>query len=117
MVPEALRQELRRLAASSRTRVVPASRKEPCDWRPRTVRHPECGDYFTDAGAWEYVAALIAADIHIETVPLDVPKGKKGYVIKVPGYRGEPRIYIKLRIGAGAVIGRSFHYEYPLETR
>src|SRR5947208_15781383 len=104
MLPPQVREELRRLAASSRTRVVPATRSEPCDWKPWTVKHPRTGEYFTDAGGWEFVAEILATDVEVELVVLEKPKGKTGYVIKTPGCPGEPEIYIKLRIGTGAVI-------------
>ena len=39
---------------------------------------------------------------------LDKPPGRTGYVIKTAGW-GEEQIYIKLELGSGKVIGRSFH--------
>jgi hypothetical protein len=44
----------------------------------------------------------------LEEVTLRHPPGKTGYVLKVPGYQNQT-IYIKLQLGAGTVIARSFH--------
>jgi hypothetical protein len=44
----------------------------------------------------------------IETIELDHPPGRTGYVIKTAG-SGGVQIYIKLELGSGKVIGRSFH--------
>jgi hypothetical protein len=43
-------------------------------------------------------------------VLLDNPPGRTGYVLKIALF-GAPRlIYVKLQLGSGNVIGRSFHY-------
>ncbi len=39
---------------------------------------------------------------------LEQPEGKTGYVMKV--LLGTKMVYIKLELGSGKVIGRSFHY-------
>ena len=39
---------------------------------------------------------------------LEKPPGRRGYVMEVSC--GARRIYIKLELGAGIIIGRSFHY-------
>ena len=44
----------------------------------------------------------------MECVILEQPPGKKGYVMK-PDI-GAKSVYIKFQMGAGKVIGRSFHY-------
>ncbi|BBD02447.1 hypothetical protein YGS_C2P0461 [Sphingobium sp. YG1] len=44
----------------------------------------------------------------METISLAKPAGKTGYVMIVEGFGGE-KIYIKLQLGSGQVIGRSFH--------
>ena len=40
---------------------------------------------------------------------LDRPPGKTGYVLKIDLNPGRPQLYVKLELGSGVVIGRSFH--------
>lgn len=95
--------------------IVLASRKSartlgwPRDWRPTQVINPNSGEVFTPVGAWEYIVELLQDGVDIETKILDAPEeGKTAYVIKVR--HGERTLYIKLQLGSGKVIGRSFHY-------
>lgn len=85
----------------------------PCDWRPREVADPRSVDseMFTDAGAWEYLAELLDGGHPLQQTVLRHPPGEAAYVMKVhlPGGR---QLYIKLQLGQGKVIGRSFHYSY-----
>ena len=46
----------------------------------------------------------------MERIVLRVPADSTGYVLKVPLHAGKPDLYVKLQLGAGKVIGRSFHY-------
>ncbi|GIW90630.1 MAG: hypothetical protein KatS3mg109_1062 [Pirellulaceae bacterium] len=83
----------------------------PRDWRPGSVLDPKTGKPFTEAAAWEFIAEVLeTTDVALEAVEMREPGsgGKTGYVLLVP--TGERRLYIKLQLGAGRVIGRSFHY-------
>jgi len=82
----------------------------PRDWRPHTVRDPSTGEYFTDAGAWEFIADCLEAGEPLDEIALDNPPGKLGYVVQIDTDESTPRIYIKVRLGAGKVLGVSFHY-------
>ena len=84
----------------------------PCDWRPRAVVDPRDPDQqvFTEVGAWEFIAELLESGNEIQEIELDNPRGKTGYVILASGGAQRLDIYIKLQLGNGAVIGRSFHY-------
>jgi hypothetical protein len=84
----------------------------PRDWRPGTVVDPHDADQqvFTEAGAWEFIAELLEAGHPIQGIELENPAGKKGYVLVANGGEKRPDIYIKLQLGSGKVIGRSFHY-------
>jgi hypothetical protein len=75
------------------------------------VRDPTDGQFFTDAGAWAFIVDCLHRldPMEIETMVLNQPPGKTGYVFKVPGVPNRPNIYIKLQIVSGAVRGRSFH--------
>ena len=81
----------------------------PLDWRPSEILNPDDGRPFTPIGAWQFIADLLEdrQDIALESVRLDNPPGAAGYVMHVP--LGQQVIYIKLQMGAGKIIGRSFH--------
>jgi len=108
MVSNDVRIELCRLARSRKTRTSLFSKERPTHWAPYEVRKPGSGDAFTADSCWTFVADLIEGGVDIETIMLDQPPGKTGYVIKVDGFGGD-RIYIKLQLVGGKVIGRSFH--------
>ena len=81
----------------------------PRDWRPTQVLNPKDGRPFTPVGAWEYIVELLEQQVPIEPKTLDAPElGKTAYIIKSP--LGTRTLYIKLQLGSGCVIGRSFHY-------
>ena len=65
--------------------------------------------YFDDHAAWELIASRLEGGHEVETVALDQPRGRKGYVMKIDLNPGRPRLYVKLQLGSGEVIGRSFH--------
>jgi len=81
----------------------------PRDWRPTEVVNPATGEPFTDMGAWEFVADLLESGHPLEEVILKEPPGKRAYVMRVDLGPGSPQLYIKVRLGSGAIIGRSFH--------
>jgi hypothetical protein len=66
---------------------------------------------FTQDGAWNFIIELLESGHPMAQKALKVPAGKSGYVLIVASGEPEP-IYIKLEIGSGVVIGRSFHYSY-----
>lgn len=90
----------------------------PRHWSPTSVRDPkgEFGAPFTEAGAWEFIAELLDSDHAIEEVELRDPPGKSGYVLHVRLPNDRP-LYIKLELGSGTIIGRSFHYSILGEHR
>jgi hypothetical protein len=83
----------------------------PTDWRPEQVPNPEglLLPYFDDRSAWELVAARLESGHEVETVTLEDPPGKTGYVMKIELNPRRPLLYVKLELGRGEVIGRSFH--------
>ena len=87
----------------------------PTDWRPTSVANPDTGEPFTEAGAWEWVADQLDAGIVIEPVSLDKPPGKTAFAFQVT--KGAIRIYVKLQLGSGKVIGRSFHRSEPFDKK
>ena len=84
----------------------------PTDGGTGQVRNPDgvLDTHFTDATAWNLIAARIEEGHPIETVELHKAQGAKGYVMLIDIKAGRPLLYVKLQLGAGKVIGRSFHY-------
>ena len=66
--------------------------------------------HFTDAAAWELIASKLEEGHPVDTIELRNPPGRTGYVMKVDVEPGQPQLYVKLQLGSGKVIGRSFHY-------
>lgn len=114
---DAVREELIRLCRSRKTRRVIFTKKAPCDWQPTSVAHPKFGGYFSDPGAWEYVAELLEEGHAIEEVILSNPPGERAYVMNVDLGPHQPKLYVKIQIKAGCVFGRSFHYSYQQRTQ
>lgn len=87
------------------------TRERPTDWRPGDVPNPDglLLPEFDDNSAWELIASKLEAGHDIEAIILDQPPGKKGYVMKINLNPGRPLLYVKLELGSGVVIGRSFH--------
>ncbi|WP_150443132.1 hypothetical protein [Sphingobium limneticum] len=108
MVSDDVKRQLCALARSSRTRTAVFNPSRPTHWAPYEVRCPDSGDTFTADSAWHFVADMIEGGAEMETISLAKPAGKTGYVMIVEGFGGE-KIYIKLQLGSGQVIGRSFH--------
>lgn len=83
----------------------------PLDWATR-VRNPESdGYFFTEAGAWEFVAGKLEAGHLFDEVVLENPQGALAIVMKIQLTTSDPLLYVKIQIGAGnKAIGRSFHY-------
>lgn len=101
---------LRQLIASCRSgksRTV----GRPCVWTPNVVRNPENLDwYFTDAGAWNFIADKLESGHQYYEMVLDNPEGAKAIYFTVDLPSPHTAIYIKVQIGVGnKAIGRSFH--------
>lgn len=104
------RHQLAALAKRAQSRRTAGDRKRPCKWWPNTVKTTIPGMYFTETGAWQFIVECLAGAAPLEEVVLRRPEGKRAYVMKVHVLPDHPTLYIKLQLGAGAVIGRSFHY-------
>lgn len=103
-----IRRQLVVLCQRKKARTSEWSINCPTEWQPTAVTDPQSGSPFTDAGAWEFVAEKLEDGSELEQVLLEKPPGSTGYVLKVP--LGDRQLYVKLQLGAGKVIGRSFHY-------
>ncbi len=107
---ERVRYELAVLARRKRARDVEWTPGRPCDWRPNQVKNPSTGEVFTEEGAWQFIGALLEGGHPICEIVLKKPAGKTAYIMKVNCGDDAPELYIKLQLGSGKIIGRSFHY-------
>jgi hypothetical protein len=106
--PESIRKQAAILSLRKKARVVEFTNECPCDWRPRSVINPEDGQPFTESAAWNLIAKLLEQGESLELVELANPPGKKAY--SMVHNIGGRIVYIKFQLGAGKIIGRSFHY-------
>ena len=106
------RRQLIVLARRKRARVVEFTPLRPSEWRPGEVANPEGAfdRYFTTQSAWEFIASKLEEGHEVEVVALRQPPGAKGYVMHMEAEAGHPPVYVKIKLGAGKVYGRSFHY-------
>lgn len=88
----------------------------PRDWRPTEVVNPATGEPFTPWGAWQFVAELLERGYPLEEVILKRPPGKRAYVMRVDLQPRSPQLYIKVQLGSGQLIGRSFHLSRTEES-
>ena len=111
-IEDSIRHQLAVLARRKEARITAFSRFRPTEWRPGEVRNPDgvLATHFTDASAWELIASRLENGEGVAVIELRKPRGKKGYVMKIDLGRNLPVLYIKLELGAGKIIGRSFHY-------
>lgn len=107
-VPDNIRQELIRLCSESRSRKSIFSREAPTHWAPWQLVDPSTSEAFTVDGAWEFVHRQLNEGCGLAVVDLEKPPGKRGYWFHCYDAKGT-RIYVKLQLGSGVVIGRSFH--------
>lgn len=109
-IDESIRDHIVRLVRRG-DRTSEFTRARPTDWRPGEVPNPRglLLPYFDDGSAWELIASSLEEGHDVETITLDVPLGRKGYVMKIDLNPGRPLLYIKLELGSGVVFGRSFH--------
>ena len=104
----ALTEQLAGLAGDPATRVVGHPPTDPAKWYPTTIIDPRSGKPFTDAGAWDFVAEMLVGDNRVNIQSFDTPPNETAYTMNIPTTAGI--IYIKVRMGKGRIIGRSFHY-------
>ncbi len=111
-IDDSIRRQLVVLARRSNARVTELSSTRPTDWRPGEVRDPAgtLWPYFTRTSAWELIADMLEGGHDVETIELQKPPGAKGSVMKIDLEPNKPLLYVKLQLGSGKIIGRSFHY-------
>lgn len=105
------RRQLVDRAKSAKMRSFAFRPDRPTDWCPGHVRNLNAvlGNAFTDISAWDLIATKLEDGHPVETVELNRPPGKTGYVMKIDLGQERP-VYVKLQLAGKKVIGRSFHY-------
>jgi hypothetical protein len=81
-------------------------------WEPFTVRDPDHEGFFSDAGAWDFIADCLESGETIHHLPPTADFPDYGiYLLSTPVSR-KRRIYMKVaaRRDTDIVIGVSFHY-------
>ena len=82
----------------------------PNRWHPTHIPNPgELENFFTNKTAWEFFTSLLQNNHPVEIIKLKKPSGKKGYVLHKKMPDGQ-MLYIKVQLGPGKILGRSFHY-------
>lgn len=110
-IPPNIRQELIRLASKGATRKAVFTSKAPTKWHPDQAYDPKTNEPYTRDAAWERVRAeLVGCDL--KTLIMKRPPGKTGYWFQFHDAKGT-KIYVKLQLGSGFVLGRSFHIDRP----
>lgn len=112
-----IRHQLLVLARRRRAHRTEWSKGMPTVWCPSQVVNPKCGEVFTEAAAWDYVASRLEAGEPLKEVPLEHPPGKKAFEMDIDLGQGGQRLYVKLQLGNGTIIGRSFHYSKKTPSR
>lgn len=108
-ISEAIRKDLIMRCSSRRTRSSLFTENAPVRWQPNSVKKPGgVAEYFTEESAWEFIATALCNGADVETIELDHPPGKTGYVMLLGGHASDV-IYVKLQLVSSLVIGRSFH--------
>jgi hypothetical protein len=105
-----VRHQLAVLARRRQARITAFSHEVPTKWNVYQVRNPETELPFTDESAWEFIAQLLEQGHPLIATQLRKPPNAIGYEMLVVLEDKRPKLYVKLQLGAGRVIGRSFHY-------
>ena len=108
-IHEYIRRQIVELARRPSARGSAFTPERPTKWHPNTVVDPETGDPFTPAGAWEFIATCAEEGHEIEVLSLRKPAGAKAYVMKIWLEVNRPRLYVKVEVRSGRIVGRSFH--------
>jgi len=117
MVSRAFRAKLAQLCLDESRRINGPNKSVPHDWRPQTVRYPDCYLCFTEAAAWEFIADCLQDDAVTVSIKRPVPPLQvDAYEIIVPTTTDPRPIYMKVAFISATyeddelVVGISFHY-------
>jgi hypothetical protein len=114
VVDESIRRQLCLLARRKECRRTGVSSPYPGKWRPWTLIDPATDEPFTEAAAWELIAARLEGGEELTEVILENPPGRRAYSMEFLLPNDPQPLYVKLQLGPGTILGRSFH---PSEHR
>ena len=103
---EPLRHQLAVLCRRRKTRRLGFPRQ----WNAGCMSSSVTGMPFTDDEAWHLVADLLDAGHPVEVIEMNDKPGTHGFVLLVDVDGHDRQLYIKVQLGAGVAIGRSFHW-------
>lgn len=108
---DSLRFTLASMARRRDQRINQWTRECPSEWNPTQVINPETDIPFSDSSAWLFIAELLECNQCVfDEVPLRHPPGTIGYEALVVIQPNCPKLYIKIQLMSGKILGRSFHY-------
>ena len=112
-ISEEIRHQLIVLSRKPKAQSTLFTRRAPIDWPPGDVTNPNSPLHdgrFTDTTVWELIASQLEQGCSVEEVTLTRPPGATAYVMQFHLESDERPVYVKVQLGAGKIIGRSFHY-------
>ena len=104
--PETFRHQLAVLCRGRRSRRMGF----PRHWNAGCMSSAATGMRFTDDEAWHFIADRIEEGHEIQVIDMDDKPGTHGFVLLVDVEGHDQPLYIKVQLGSGVVIGRSFHW-------
>jgi len=109
---DSLRFTLAAMARRRDLRINEWSEEIPSEWNPTQVINPDTDMPFSDASAWFYIAELLESENHciFREISLRKPPGALGYEAVIILRPNSPKLYIKIQLMSGRILGRSFHY-------
>ena len=82
----------------------------PRHWNAGCMTSETTGMPFTDDEVWHFIADRIEEGHEIEVIEMEDKPGTHGFTMLVDVEGHERPLYIKVQLGSGVVIGRSFHW-------
>ena len=112
---EVARNQLLALVRKRKARVIEWTARQPTEWRPYEVLNSDTGLQFTSSSAWALIGDLLERGHPMQEIVLRKPPGKRAYLLIVELDPACAPVYIKLQLGNGKVICRSFHYSEKVQ--
>lgn len=109
VIREDIRRQIVVLARRPSARSSAFTAERPTRWRPNSVVNPDTGHPFTRPGAWDFIATCAETGHEIEVLSLRKPAGATAYVMKIWLEANRRRLYVKVELRSGRILGRSFH--------
>ena len=111
---ESIRSALVKLCGNPVSRITGRAQDVRNYWEPMTVREPDTQMFFTDEGAWDFIADSLQSGAAIKYKEPTSEFPDHAYYFIDAG-TGDKPIYMKIALRAELkkVVGISFHYSEP----